>query len=153
MSVTRLKLHAEPVQEAWLDDYGHLPEASYLIPFTNANWAVLDHFGIGRAYYARTGGALYTVESHVRYLKEVRAPALVETETLVLGADAKRLRVAHLMSVDGVERATFECVMLHVDSKAGRTAPLPADVQAALAAAQTPDPPPWAGRGITLDRK
>ena len=56
--MTRLKLHAEPVQEAWLDDYGHLNEASYLIPFTNANWAVLDHFGIGRAYYARTGGAL-----------------------------------------------------------------------------------------------
>jgi acyl-CoA thioesterase FadM len=148
-----LNLHAEALQEAWLDSYGHLSEAYYLVPFTNANWAILDHFGIGRAYFERTGGALYTVESHVRYLKEVRAPALMQIGTLVFGADAKRLRVGHVMTVGGIERATFECVMLHVDSKAGRTAPLPADVQAALAAAQTPDPPPWAGRGITLDRK
>jgi hypothetical protein len=27
--------------------------------------------------------------------------------SLVLGADAKRLRVAHIMKVDGSERATF----------------------------------------------
>jgi acyl-CoA thioesterase FadM len=151
--MTLLKLHAEPVQDAWLDAYGHLNEAHYLVPFTNANWAILAHFGIGTDYFERTGGALYTVESHVRYLKEVRAPAVMEIGSLVLGADPKRLRVAHLMTVDGIERATFECVMLHFDSKAGRTAPMPADVQAALAAAQVAALPPWAGRGISLDRR
>src|SRR6185312_8357201 len=115
--MTLLKLHAEPLQEQWLDAYGHLNEAYYLVPFTNANWAIMAHFGIGTEYYERTGGAMYTVESHVR------------------GADAKRLRVAHIMKVDGSERATFECVMLHFDSKAGRTAPMPAATQAALKAA------------------
>ena len=64
--MTLLKLHAEPLQDHWLDAYGHLNEAYYLVPFTNANWAILDHFGIGRPYYERTGGAFYTVESHVR---------------------------------------------------------------------------------------
>jgi acyl-CoA thioester hydrolase len=151
--MTLLKLHAEPLQAGWLDAYGHLNEAYYLVPFTNANWAILARFGIGTAYFERTGCALYTVESHVRYLKEVRAPAHIEIDGLVLGADAKRLRVAHLMTVDGIERATFECVMLHFDSKAGRTAPMPPDVQAALQAAQVAEPPPWAGRGISLDRK
>jgi acyl-CoA thioesterase FadM len=148
-----LKLHAEPVRDEWVDTYGHLNEAYYLVPFSNANWALLDHFGIGRDYYARTGGALYTVESHIRYVKELRAPALMEIESLVLGADAKRLRVAHVMRVDTIERATFECVMLHFDSKTARTAPMPEDVQAALRAAQAPDLPPWAGRGISLERK
>ena len=151
--MTLLKLHAEPLQDQWLDAYGHLNEAYYLVPFTNANWAILAHFGIGTEYYERTGGALYTVESHVRYVKELRAPALMEIESLVLGSDAKRLRVAHVMKAGGTERATFECVMLHFDSKAGRTAPMPAEVQAALKAAQVPELPPWAGRGISLDRK
>jgi len=151
--MTLLRLHAEPLQDQWLDAYGHLNEAYYLVPFTNANWAILAHFGIGTDYYERTGGALYTVESHVRYLRQVRAPARMEIESLVLGSDAKRLRVAHAMTVDGSERATFECVMLHFDSKAGRTSPMPEAVQAALKAAQVPELPPWAGRGISLDRK
>jgi acyl-CoA thioesterase FadM len=151
--MTLLKLHAEPLQEQWLDSYGHLNEAYYLVPFTNANWAILDHFGIGRPYYERTGGAFYTVESHVRYLKEVRFPALLETESIVFGADAKRLRAAHILRVDGVERATFECVMLHFDSKAGRVAPMPGTAQAALKAALAVELPNWAGRGISLDRK
>jgi len=151
--MTLLKLHAEPLQDQWLDAYGHLNEAYYLVPFTNANWAILAHFGIGTEYYERTGGALYTVESHVRYVKELHAPALMEIESLVLGADAKRLRVAHIMKVDGSERATFECVMVHFDSRAGRTAPMPEKVQAALRGALVAEPPPWVGRGISLDRK
>ena len=77
----------------------------------------------------------------------------MEIESLVLGADAKRLRVAHIMKVDGSERATFECVMLHFDSKAGRTAPMPEATQAALKAATAVELPAWAGRGITLDKK
>src|SRR5262249_20856168 len=151
--MTLLKLHAEPLQDQWLDAYGHLNEAYYLVPFTNANWAILAHFGIGAAYYERTGGAMYTVESHVRYTKELRAPALIEVESLVLGSDAKRVRVANIMKVDGSERATFECVMLHFDSNAGRTAPMPEAAQAALKAALAAELPPWAGRGISLERK
>ncbi len=151
--MTVLKLHAEPMREEWLDAYGHLNEAYYLVPFSNANWAIQDHFGIGVAYFERTGGALYTLESHIRYLKEVRGQALMEIESMVLGSDAKRLRVGHVMKVEGVERATFECVMLHFDSRAGRTAPLPAEVQAALKAAEAAEPPAWAGRGCSLERK
>ena len=151
--MTALNLHAEPLKDEWLDAYGHLNEAYYMVPFTNANWAILDHFGIGTAYFERTGGALYTVESHVRYVKEVRSPALIEIETLVFDADAKRMRVAHIMKVDGIERATLECVMLHFDSKAGRTAPMPIEVQVALKAARVVDLPPWAGRGISLDKR
>jgi acyl-CoA thioesterase FadM len=151
--MTLFKLHAEPVRDEWLDAYGHLNEAYYLVPFTNASWAILDRFGIGTAYFKRTGGAFYTVESHLRYVKELRAPALMEIASMMLAADAKRLRIAHVMTVDGSERATFECVLLHFDSKAGRTAPMPDDVQAALKAAQAAELPPWAGRGISLDRK
>ena len=148
--VTLLKLHAEPVQDVWLDAYGHLNEAYYLVPFSNASWALQDHFGIGADYFARTGGALYTVESHLRYLKEVRAPALMEVESLVLASDAKRIHIAHIMSVEGAVCATFECLGLHYDTRAGRSAAMPESVQAALAGAQAAQFPDWAGRQVSL---
>lgn len=148
-----LKLHSEPVREEWLDAYGHLNEAYYLVPISNASWALQDHFGIGVDYFERTGGAIYTVESHLRYLREVRAPAVVEIESMIFDADAKRLRFAHVMKVDGEERATFECVGLHYDTRSNRTAPLPDDVQTALKAARVVELPGWAGRRVTLEKQ
>ena len=147
-----LKLHAEPVQDIWLDPYGHLNEAYYLVPFSNASWALQEHFGIGVAYFERSGGALYTLESHIRYLRQVRAPALMEVESLVLGSDAKRIHIAHVMRVEGAVCATFECLGLHYDTHAGRGAALPEAVQSALAEAQAPEFPDWAGRRVSLQK-
>jgi acyl-CoA thioesterase FadM len=151
--MTILKLHTEPLLDDWLDAYGHLNEAYYLVPFSNTTWALQDHFGIGVEYFERTEGALYTVESHLRYLKEVRAPATLEIESLILGSDAKRIRLAHVMQVDGIERATFECLLLHFDTKAGRTTALPEAVQAALKAAEVAELPNWAGRKVSLEKQ
>lgn len=95
MSIFRL--HEEPLQVVWLDAYGHLNEAYYLVPFSNATWKLQDHFGIGAAYFDKTGCALYTLETHLRYVDEVRAPATLAIETAVLGVDAKRLHVGHTM--------------------------------------------------------
>ena len=148
--MTVFQLHSEPVQDQWLDHYGHLNEAYYLVPFSNATWALQAEFGIGADYFKRTGGALYTVESHIRYLKDVRAPALMEVQTMILGVDAKRLHMAEVMTVDGVERATFECLGLHVDTNAGKSVPMPENAVAALAEAVTTEPPDWAGRRILL---
>jgi acyl-CoA thioesterase FadM len=150
--MTILKLHTEPLLDDWLDAYGHLNEAYYLVPFSNTTWVLQEHFGIGVAYFERTGGALYTVESHLRYLKEVRAPATLEIESMILGSDPKRIRIAHVMQVDGIERATFECLLLHFDTKAGRTTPLPESVQAALKVAQVAELPDWAGRRVSLEK-
>jgi len=149
--MTPLKLHSEPLKRDWLDAYGHLNEAYYLVPFSNASWCMQDYFGIGVRYFQRTGCALYTVETHLRYLKEVRAPAELAVETRILGADAKRIHFAHGMVVGGVLRATGEFMALHYDTRAGRTAPMPEAVLAKLKEAQVAEPPEWAGRRIGFD--
>ncbi len=149
---TVLELNTEPVQDAWLDAYGHLNEAYYLVPFSNATWALQAHFGIGVDYFVRSGGALYTVESHIRYLKEVRAQALMEVASMVLGSDAKRIHIANVLRVEGAVCATFECLGLHYDTRAGRGTAMPEAVQAALAAARTPELPDWAGRRVSLQK-
>ncbi len=148
-----LKLHSEPVQESWLDAYGHLNEGYYVVAFSNATWPVQAHFGVGTDYFDATGCALYTVETHIRYLDDVRPPATLEIESMVLGSDAKKIHLAHVMKVDGVEKATFECLLLHFDTKEGRTVAMPEATQAMLRDAAIAEMPNWSGRGVSIAKK
>ncbi|MGR3914481.1 MAG: thioesterase family protein [Gammaproteobacteria bacterium] len=146
------RFHAEPLRREWLDAYGHLNEAYYLVPFSNASWKLQEHFGLGTEYFRASGCALYSVETHLRYLREVRAPAMLEVETLVFGADEKRMRFAHLMMAGGELRATGEFMALHYDTRAQQSAPLPRDALAKLQAAAVAELPRWAGRRISFAR-
>ncbi|MCP4877092.1 MAG: thioesterase [Gammaproteobacteria bacterium] len=151
--MTVLRLHSEPVQEGWLDLYGHLNEAYYLVPFSNTTWVMQDHFGIGSEYFDRSGCAIYTVEAHLRYLNDVRFPATLEIETLMLGSDAKKIWFAHQMLVDGTLCATAEFMTLHYNTRENRTMEMPEEIQAGLKAAEAMQLPDWVGRQISLVRK
>jgi len=146
------ELYSEAVKDEWLDPYGHMNEGYYLVAFANAAWAFCDRFGVGAEYFGRTGCGVYTLETHLRYLKEVHAPAVLDMEAMVFETDTKRCRYGMIMRVGGEECATFECVMLHFDSKAGRASPLPDATFAALQSAQVADLPDWAGRSIALKK-
>jgi acyl-CoA thioester hydrolase len=130
--MTNFKLHAEPLQDSWLDAYGHLNEAYYLVPFTNTTWKLQDQLKIGVDYFNETGCALYTVETHLRYLDDVRSPALIE---------------------DGKLCATGEFMVLHYNTRESRTTEMPADVQTALKKAEIEQKPDWISRHISLVKK
>ena len=148
-----LRLHSEPMQDSWADAYGHLNEAYYLVPFSNTTWILQDHFGIGTDYFDATGCAIYTVETHLRYLNDVRAPAIMDIESMILGSDAKKLWFAHQMLVDGTLCATAEFMALHYDTREERTSEMPASVQAQLQAAAVESLPDWVGRSISLQKR
>ncbi|MEQ9488492.1 MAG: thioesterase family protein [Alphaproteobacteria bacterium] len=148
-----LRVHTEKLRDEWLDAYGHLNEGYYVVAFSEANWALQEHFDIGVPYFEKTGCALYTLESHIRYLNEVRAPAVLEFESFIFGVDAKKVVIAHRMLVDGTERATFEAFALHYDQKNGGTAPFPDDVLKKLQAACADPLPDWAGASVAIRRK
>jgi len=150
--MTVFRFHSEPLQQSWLDLYGHLNEAYYLVPFSNTTWVMQDHFGIGSEYFEATGCALYTVETHLRYLNDVRAPASMDIETLLLGSDAKKIWFAHRMLVGDRLCATAEFMGLHYNTREGRTVAMPEQVQAALGAAVVGELPDWVGRRISLVR-
>lgn len=151
--MTVFQFHSEPLQQSWLDLYGHLNEAYYLLPFSNTTWVMQDHFGIGSEYFDATGRAIYTVETHLRYLSDVRAPATMDIETLILGSDAKKIWFAHRMKVGDELCATAEFMTLHYDTRAGRTAQMPAAIQEKLKAAEVDELPDWVGRRISLVRQ
>lgn len=146
-----LRLHQAQVGGGWVDYNGHMTEFRYLQVLGDATDAFLIHIGLDAAYRA-TGFSAYTVETHIRHLSEVPAGARLVVETRLLGHDAKRFRLHHrILREDGTEAATGEHMLLHVDSGAGRAAPMPPALIAALdaIAAQDRDPlPDHAGAGI-----
>lgn len=151
--MTTFKLHSEPLKDEWLDSYGHLNEAYYLLPFTNTTWKLQDEFGIGVDYFDQTGCALYTVETHLRYLNDVRSPAVLNIESIILGSDAKKIWFAHQMLVDGELCATGEFMVLHYATRESRTIEMPESVQQVLKQAEIAEKPDWVGRQISLKKR
>jgi carnitine 3-dehydrogenase len=150
-----LRLVETAVDPAWVDYNGHLTEARYGDLFGYATDAFLRHAGLDSAYL-EGGRSMYTVETHIRYLREVGAQEPVAVETQVLGADAKRLHLFHTLvhGRTGEALATGEHMLLHVDTAAGRTTPmaepLAAGVAAAAAAHRDLPVPEGAGRAIGI---
>ena len=151
--MTIFNFHSELLLDSWLDDYGHLNEAYYLVPFTNTTWKFQHHFGIGVDYFERTGCAIYTVETHLRYLNDVRSPSVMDIETIVLGSDAKKIWFAHKMLVEGKLCATGEFMVLHYGTRESRTIEMPESVQVALKQSEVSEKPDWAERHISLQKR
>ncbi|MCB1431185.1 MAG: thioesterase family protein [Alphaproteobacteria bacterium] len=144
-------LHSEHLQDSWLDAYGHLNEGYYLVVFSNATWALQDYLGVGPAYTRLSGKALYTAESHLRYLREVRAPAMLEVVSSLFDFDPKKIHLGHVLIVDGQECATVECALVHVSTETGRSC-LFTDDQMERFAQAAEEKPSWSGARVTIRR-
>lgn len=135
----------QQVLPEWVDYNGHLSEGYYVLVFGFATDALMDQVGMDADYLKRTGCSLYTVEAHVRYLREVPPGSEMLITTRVVEVGAKKLSLCHEMVVDDVLRATTELVALHVDSEQGRTTPFPEDIASTLSDRLEPAPD-YAGR-------
>jgi acyl-CoA thioester hydrolase len=116
-------LHRARVRPEWLDYNGHLNEAYYLLIFSHATDALLDAIGMGDEARRREGVTIFTLETHLCYLREVGPGETVEVEVRVLGLDAKRAHLFHEMRRAAEPEATAEMVILHVDARTRRAAP------------------------------
>ncbi|MCI2417560.1 thioesterase family protein [Saccharopolyspora sp. K220] len=145
--MTGLREFRQRVRAEWIDYNGHLSEAYYVLVFGFATDAVMDQVGLDAGYRTATGCSLYTVEAHVRYLREVKPDAELVVTSRVVGAGAKKVRICHEMTVADALVATEEIMALHVDGAQGSTTPFP-DVVADRFAALVEPPPEYAGSAI-----
>ncbi|MFZ9629387.1 MAG: thioesterase family protein [Ilumatobacteraceae bacterium] len=130
-----LRIYRTPVEPEWVDYNAHMTESAYL---TAAGWAsdkLFRYIGDDEAYRA-AGHSFYTVETHIVYLREVAVHEPIVFDTQILGVDAKRVHLVHLMrhGVDDTLLCTAEQMLVHVDMNAGRSAPILPHVAAALRA-------------------
>jgi len=151
-----LCLYRTEVRPEWLDYNGHMNEAYYVLVFSRTTDAFMDFTGQDAGYRAHSNCSVYTLETHVVYLREVSAGEELRVETQLLGHDEKRYRLFHTMyrGDSGDLLATGEHMLLHVDMSGPRSAPFPPDVAERLAeieAAHAHLPvPDQAGRGIAF---
>lgn len=116
MSNSPLEVYRVDVADSWIDYNGHMNEGYYAVAFGDATDAYLTHAGFDDAYRRDVGGTFYTVETHIRYLRELKLGDPLLFRTTVLGVDAKKLHLFHSMvhATEGYEAATQEAFLLHV---------------------------------------
>jgi acyl-CoA thioester hydrolase len=121
------------VASDWTDYNHHLTESAYLLIMGESSDAFFRFFGVDDAYRA-AGHSLYTVETHLRNLREAREGEQLSLTIQVLGSDAKRLHILHEMYLcpAGALIATAEQMLLHVDTRAGQAVPFPSHIAGVL---------------------
>lgn len=140
----------------WVDYNGHLRDAYYLLIFSYATDALMDHLGMDSQNREASGHSLFTLELHLNYLHEVKLDTEVEVRTQIIGYDSKRLHLYHSLHKVGDEQALAgnEQMLLHVDLAGPRSAPFSPDTLhrlQAIVADQTDLPAPaYIGRVIAL---
>jgi carnitine 3-dehydrogenase len=121
-----LRLHHATVLSAWVDYNRHMSEWCYLLAFGDNADAFFRYVGIDEQYRAE-GHSLFTVETHLHHRREVSEGEPLAMTLRVLDHDDKRVHVFHEMFLgdSDVLLATAEQMLVHVDTRAGRSAPMP----------------------------
>ena len=124
-----LRLYRATVRPEWVDYNGHMSEWCFLLVMGESSDAFFRYVGIDE-HYRSAGASLFTVETHIRNLVEVGAGDELSLALHVLAVDAKRIHLTHEVTRrDGSLAATGEQLLLHVDTTAGRVAPILSQVR------------------------
>lgn len=129
------------VLPGWVDHYGHMNLAYYLVAFDLATDALWPSLGLGKAFQAK-GLGTFAAESWQAYTREVTEGAPLAFDSEVLAYDAKRLLCRHVMvhAGEGWQAAENEVLYLCVDLTARRVGAWPDEVMACFAARATGAP-------------
>ncbi len=135
MSETRFRSCTRTITREWIDFNGHMSMAYYPILFEALGSAVLDELGLGQEYVLRENRSLFTVEAHIRYLRELHEGDRVYSVFRYVDHDhSKFVYAQELNHEDGWLSATLEVLAIHVDIVARKSAPFHKDALTAFEA-------------------
>ncbi|MDP2737256.1 MAG: thioesterase family protein [Pseudorhodobacter sp.] len=121
-----LRLWRGTVLPEWLDYNGHMTEHRYLQTFGESSDALFARLGVDSLHAER--GAFFTLETHIRHLKEAALGTPLWSQTQILGYDEKRLHLLHHLYGDGdALLATGEHLSIHVEH--GKSCAAPEEMQ------------------------
>ncbi|MCX2724347.1 carnitine 3-dehydrogenase [Roseibium salinum] len=122
------------IPQGWTDYNGHMNEACYLEASAAASDRFMEMIGADADYIAG-GKSYFTVENHLRYLKELHAGERLTITTQVLKAEGRKMHLFHfLKGGDGSLAATAETLLFHVDLTTRRSCPPAPAIAARLTA-------------------
>jgi acyl-CoA thioester hydrolase len=121
----------------WIDYNGHLRDGYYVLIASASIDALMDDLGMDETYRRDTRCTLYTLEVHVRFLREIKGNARLCIDRYPAGFDAKRLRLLLALRSAGADEiaAVVDVMLMHVQQGADvRGAPFPPAIHGRLAA-------------------
>lgn len=126
---TPLRLYETAVRSEWIDYNGHMSEWCYLLAVGEATDAFFHYVGVDE-HYRVSGRSLYTAETHLHHRREAHEGDTLAFTLQLLDRDAKRLHVWHEArdAGDGDVVAYAEQLLVHVDTRAGRSSPMPPEL-------------------------
>ena len=121
------------VAPEWIDYNGHMNMAYYSVLADRGCDELFDQIGIGAAYAETQRHSMYTVEFHIRYLRELHRGDPARVGVRLLDFDAKKVHLwFEITHAEGWCAATAEALGLHVDMSGPRAAPFPDPVRAKI---------------------
>ncbi|MGE0875594.1 MAG: thioesterase family protein [Burkholderiales bacterium] len=138
----------ERVRAEWIDYNGHMNVGYYHVAFDNAAESFFQFLGLTPEFRERHASSTFALESHLNFLREVKAGDELRFEARLIDFDAKRIHFFEEMfhAGEGYVAASYESVSAYVSMATRRTAPMPqelADRLAAVKAAHAVLPRPW----------
>ncbi|MCA9839975.1 MAG: thioesterase family protein [Trueperaceae bacterium] len=124
------------VKPDWIDYNGHLNDGYYAVAFSLASEGFLELAGVFKEYRERTNCTVYTVETHISYMRELKAGAPIRVTSQLVAYDAKRIHLYLEMFHDEENylAATYETLLVHVDQSVVRVVAMPEEVAKKLEA-------------------
>ena len=135
------------IPESYLDDMGHMNVMWYTHLFSQAMGGAFKMIGLQWDQVVEKQRGTFALESHIRYLAEVRVGHNITVHSRVVGRSECRFHFMHFMINEDRKNvaATFENVGTFVDLRIRRTAPIPDQISDSLDAAFVEhDALPWA---------
>ncbi|WP_223640744.1 thioesterase family protein [Planococcus sp. 4-30] len=122
-------IHEVQVGNEWVDYNGHMNDAAYAKVFSQAADSFIDSLGLTETARSRYNYTIFTLETHLCYLKEVHEHERLAIEFRLLDSDAKRLHNFLSMTNSAGELvATSEQMWMGMDTIKNKPASFPQEV-------------------------
>lgn len=158
MSQNENTILKETVSQDWIDYNGHMTDSAYARVFSLAVDKFMGILGIDEVFREKYQYSIYTLETHLCYLKEAHRGQELHVTIQLLDHDSKRMHVFFTMKNDnGVHLATSEQMLMGMDMKEGRPSPFPTSILSQIEgfakSHQDLSTPKEAGRKIGIRKK
>ncbi|MBM3519055.1 MAG: thioesterase [Alphaproteobacteria bacterium] len=119
-----------------VDIFGHMNIRFYISAFSDGAWHVVNAMGMSPSYMREKRHGVATVETNLKYLRELRAGDIwhIRGGLLHLGNSSFRLVQRMYNSETGLLSATYHAIAIHFDLERRKGSPLPAEFRARAAA-------------------
>lgn len=152
------KIMTTNVKKEWVDYNDHMNDAEYARVFSMAVDTWMGQLGIDQAFIQAEHYTIFTLETHICYLREANLDEPLTVHLQLLDHDEKRLHVFFVLeNADGDRVATSEQMLMGMDTEAGRPGAFPEVIAAEIATIakeqESMEAPKEAGRTIGIRRK